>query len=104
MARVLTPSLRHSAPGAHLSTSMRTANHPPFQARVASVAIVTTVAVLVAACLSFMLQQWSVARQESKLSYNTLASIVATSAAPALASDDAAAAARTLAAAGQSRG
>ena len=46
---------------------MQERNKPPFQARVASVAIVTTVAVLVAACLSFMLQQWSVSRQQARL-------------------------------------
>ena len=45
---------------------MRERNRPPFQARVASVAIITTVAVLVAACLSFMLQQWSVSRQQAR--------------------------------------
>ncbi len=42
---------------------MRKAHHPPFQARVAGVAIVTTVVVLAAGCLSFMLQQWGVAGQ-----------------------------------------
>ena len=45
---------------------MRERNRPPFQARVASVAIITTVAVLVAACISFMLQQWSVSRQQAR--------------------------------------
>src|SRR5579872_6651661 len=78
---------------------MRKTHHPPFQARVASVAIVTTVAVLGAACLTFMLQQWSVARQEARLSYQTLAKVTAASAAPALASGDRTAAVRTLAAA-----
>jgi len=77
---------------------MRKANHPPFQARVASVAIVTTVAVLVAACLSFLLQQWSVARQESRKHYAALADIVASSAAPALATGDARGASLILAA------
>ncbi|HEX7759814.1 MAG TPA: ATP-binding protein [Caulobacteraceae bacterium] len=88
----------------NIELTMGKANHPPFQARVASVAIVTTVAVLVAACVSFMLQQWSVARQESKLSYATLANVVANAAAPALAISDARGAERTLAAAGQQRG
>ncbi len=83
---------------------MRKANHPPFQARVASVAIVTTVAVLVAACVSFMLQQWSVARQDSRLSYSTLAHVVANAAAPALAAGDALRAQQTLVAVGEQKG
>ena len=40
------------------------AAHAPLQARIAGVALGTTVAALTAACLCFMLQQWSVARQE----------------------------------------
>src|SRR5580692_6988592 len=56
---------------------MRERNRPPFQARVASVAIVTTVAVLVAACLSFMLQQWSVSGQQARMADTTLAQVVA---------------------------
>ncbi|HEY1752305.1 MAG TPA: ATP-binding protein [Caulobacteraceae bacterium] len=63
-------------------------NKPPFQARVASVAIVTTVAVLVAACVSFMLQQWSVSRQEARLEQTTLASVIAAAAAPDMAARD----------------
>jgi signal transduction histidine kinase/CheY-like chemotaxis protein len=82
---------------------MRKANHPPFQARVASVAIVTTVAVLVAACVSFMLQQWTVARQDSKLAYGALANVVASAAAPALIAHDHTMAAQTLVAAAQSK-
>jgi len=57
-------------------------NRPPFQARVASVAIVTTVAVLVAACLAFMLQQWSVSGQQSRAEGVTLAAVIASSAGP----------------------
>ncbi len=64
---------------------MRDRNRPPFQARVASVAIITTVAVLVAACLSFMLQQWSVSRQQARTEQATLAAVVAAAAAPDLA-------------------
>jgi len=67
---------------------MRERQRPPFQARVASVAIITTVAVLVAACLSFMLLEWSVSRQESRAQQATLASAIATSAAPDLARGD----------------
>ncbi len=80
------------------------AYHPPFQARVASVAIITTVAVLVAACLSFMLQQWTVARQDGRVAFRTLAAVVSTSAAPAVVAGDRDAAARTLQAAGAARG
>jgi two-component system, sensor histidine kinase len=58
---------------------MRERNGPPFQARVASVAIITTVAVLVAACISFMLQQWSVSRQQARAEQSILASVVAAS-------------------------
>ena len=69
---------------------MRERNRPPFQARVASVAIVTTVAVLVAACLSFMLQQWSVSRQEARAANTTLAQVIASASAPDLVSRSAA--------------
>src|SRR5215469_11094711 len=62
-----------------MDARMRERNRPPFQARVASVAIITTVAVLVAACVSFMLQQWSVSRQQSRTEQSTLASVVAAS-------------------------
>jgi len=61
---------------------MRERNRPPFQARVASVAIITTVAVLVAACMSFMVLQWSVGRQQARLEQETLARVIAASAAP----------------------
>jgi len=67
---------------------MQERNKPPFQARVASVAIITTVAVLVAACLSFMLQQWSVGRQQARQEQATLASVVAATAAPDVAAHD----------------
>jgi len=68
---------------------MRDRSKPPFQARVASVAIITTVAVLVAACVSFMLQQWSVSRQQARLEQATLASVIAGAAAQDMASHDA---------------
>jgi signal transduction histidine kinase/CheY-like chemotaxis protein len=82
---------------------MRERNSPPFQARVASVAIMTTVAVLVAACLSFMLQQWSVARQEARAAHTVLAGVVASSTSSDLALGGGAAAQRDLAAAGAAR-
>ncbi|HUO11445.1 MAG TPA: histidine kinase dimerization/phospho-acceptor domain-containing protein, partial [Caulobacteraceae bacterium] len=43
---------------------------------------------LVAACVSFMLQQWSVSRQQARLEQATLASVIATAAAPDIASHD----------------
>jgi signal transduction histidine kinase/ActR/RegA family two-component response regulator len=52
------------------------------------VAIVTTVAVLVAACVCFMLQQWSVSRQQAAGEELTLAKVVAAAAAPDAASGD----------------
>src|SRR5271168_4976325 len=68
---------------------MRNRSKPPFQARVASVAIITTVAVLVAACVSFMLQQWSVSRQQARLEQATLASVIAGASAHDMAAHDA---------------
>jgi signal transduction histidine kinase/CheY-like chemotaxis protein len=59
-----------------------------FHARVASVALVTTVVVLVAACLTFMLQQWAVAREQLRHGHQAVAQITASAAAPALASGD----------------
>jgi signal transduction histidine kinase/ActR/RegA family two-component response regulator len=60
-------------------------NRPPFQARVASVAIMTTVAVLVAACVCFVLEQWSLSRQRLAVEQTTLASVVASAVAPDMA-------------------
>jgi signal transduction histidine kinase len=68
---------------------MRERSRPPFQARVASVAIVTTVAVLVAACVCFMLQQWSVSRQQASREQLTLANVIAAVAAPDVAARNA---------------
>jgi len=55
---------------------------------VAGVGLVTTLVVLVAACLTFMLQQWAVARTQSHQTYASLAQITATTAAPAITSGD----------------
>jgi signal transduction histidine kinase/CheY-like chemotaxis protein len=52
------------------------------------VGLVTTLVVLVAACLTFMLQQWAVARTQSHQMYAGLANITATTEAPAIASGD----------------
>ena len=55
-----------------------------FHARVAGVGLVTTVVVLIAACLTFMLQQWAVARTQSHHFHESLAEIAAETAAPAM--------------------
>ncbi|MDB5458228.1 MAG: hybrid sensor histidine kinase/response regulator [Caulobacter sp.] len=75
--------------------------HAPLQARIAGVALVTTVAALVAACLCFMVQQWSVARQEARANHEVLAEMVAAGAAMSLANHDAVGAARALDAVGR---
>ena len=63
-------------------------SHAPFQARIASVALITTVAVLIAACATFMIQQWAVSRQESRATNAAMNAVVAEIAAPALARGD----------------
>jgi len=59
-----------------------------FHARVAGVGLVTTLVVLIAACLTFMLQQWAVARTQSHQMYQGLAQITATTEGAAIASGD----------------
>jgi signal transduction histidine kinase/CheY-like chemotaxis protein len=71
----------------------------PFQARIASAALITTVVVLLCACASFMLQQWAVSREEARRSEASLNAVVAEIAAPALASRDGAAIQRAAVAA-----
>jgi len=70
--------------------------HAPLQARIASVALTTTVAALLAACVCFMLQQWSVARQESRANHEILAQMVAAGAAAPLADHNTVGAYRAL--------
>jgi signal transduction histidine kinase/ActR/RegA family two-component response regulator len=55
-----------------------------FHARVARVGVITTVVVLLAACLTFMLQQWVVARAQSHQVHKGLAGIAAQMAAPVM--------------------
>ncbi len=55
-----------------------------FHARVARVGVITTVVVLLAACLTFMLQQWAVARAQSHRIHEGLASITAQMATPVM--------------------
>jgi signal transduction histidine kinase/ActR/RegA family two-component response regulator len=78
------------------SRSSGVATHAPLQARIAVVALTTTVAALLAACLCFMLQQWSVARQESKASHEILAQMVAAGAAAPMADHNTVGAYRAL--------
>jgi signal transduction histidine kinase/ActR/RegA family two-component response regulator len=51
---------------------------------VAGVGLVTTLVVLIAACLTFMLQQWAVARTQAHQTYAALGQITASTAAPAI--------------------
>jgi len=55
-----------------------------FHARVAGVGLVTTVVVLVAACLTFMLQQWAIARTQSHKFHEGLTEIAAQMAGPSM--------------------
>jgi len=74
-----------------MTSTNATPGAPPtatFHARVAGVGLVTTLVVLIAACLTFMLQQWAVARTQSHQAFANLAQITATTAAPAIASRD----------------
>jgi len=59
-----------------------------FHYRVAKVGLVTTLVVLVAACLTFMLQQWAVARTQAHQMHVGLAQVTATTEAAALATGD----------------
>ncbi|MBW8858542.1 MAG: HAMP domain-containing protein, partial [Caulobacter sp.] len=70
--------------------------HAPLQARIASVALTTTVVALLAACLCFMLQQWSVARQESRTNQEILVQMVAAGAAAPVADHNTVGAYRAL--------
>ncbi len=69
----------------HNNSASAAATHAPLQARIAGVALATTVLALVAACLCFMLQQWSVARQEARANHEILAQMAAAGAAAPLA-------------------
>ncbi|KQY29254.1 histidine kinase [Caulobacter sp. Root1455] len=78
------------------SRSSGAATHAPLQARISAVALTTTVAALLAACLCFMLQQWSVARQESQANHEILAQMVAAGAAAPMADHNTVGAYRAL--------
>ncbi|CAN5766927.1 ATP-binding protein [soil metagenome] len=79
------------------------AHNATFHARVAGIALITTMVVLIAACLTFMLQQWAVAREQSHLNHVALSEITASAAAPALAQMDAPAARTAIAALSQAQ-
>ncbi len=66
----------------------RSAPTVTFHARVAGVGLITTVVVLLAACLTFMLQQWAVARTQAHRFHEGLAEIGAEMAGPSLAAGD----------------
>src|SRR3954464_12038232 len=60
-----------------------------FHVRVAKVGLITALVVLAAACMTFMLQQWAVARTQSHQMHQALADVAAASApAPVLPRDD----------------
>jgi len=71
------------APGAPGSPPTAT-----FHARVAGVGLVTTLVVLIAACLTFTLQQWAVARTQSHQIHTALSQITASTTAPAIVEKD----------------
>jgi len=73
-----------------------------FHARVAGVGLITTVVVLLAACLTFMLQQWAVARTQSHRFHEGLTEVTAQMAAPAVAPLDRVHLGQTIAAAQRS--
>ena len=79
------------------------ATHAPLQGRIAQVALLTTVVALVAACLCFMLQQWSVAQQEARANHEILVEMVASSAVAPLADHNPVALYRTLESAAKAR-
>jgi two-component system, sensor histidine kinase len=60
-----------------------------FHARVAGVGLITTVVVLAAACLTFFLQQWAVARTQSHETHSELTRVTAATAAVILSQDSA---------------
>jgi signal transduction histidine kinase/ActR/RegA family two-component response regulator len=59
-----------------------------FHARVASVGLVTALVVLIAACATFMAQQWAVARTQSHRTHEALLQVTASTAGAALAQGD----------------
>ena len=79
------------------------AHNATFHARVAGIALITTMVVLIAACLTFMLQQWAVAREQSHINHVALSEITASAAGPALSQMDAPAALAAISAISQAQ-
>jgi signal transduction histidine kinase/ActR/RegA family two-component response regulator len=73
------------------NSQTRGASVATFHARVAGVGLVTTVVVLVAACLVFLVQHWAVARAEAHRDHLSHSAVIASLSAPALAAADMAA-------------
>ena len=74
-----------------MTEPLRAPNTAPvasFHMRVASVGVVTTIVVLLAACLTFMMQQWAVARTQAHTTHVSLAQVTSNSIAPALLRQD----------------
>ncbi|HEX5378288.1 MAG TPA: ATP-binding protein [Phenylobacterium sp.] len=83
-----------------MTEQSRKTGAPPtatFHARVAGAALITALVVLIAACLTFMLQQWAVAREQSHVNQVSLTEITAAAAAPAMAAHDPVAARHAIA-------
>ena len=76
------------APGHSTDPQAGGAPSASFQARVASVGLITTVVVLLAACGAFMLQQWAVTGAQSHRIHDDLATITAQAAGPVIARDN----------------
>jgi len=74
----------------------QSAQHATFHAKIAGAALITTIVVLVAACLTFMFQQWAVAREQSQTSFRAFAQVIAVSSGPDLIARDPAATRRSL--------
>ncbi|MDB5430760.1 MAG: hybrid sensor histidine kinase/response regulator [Caulobacter sp.] len=77
--------------------ALQASGRASFQARIASVALITTIVVLLAACASFMAMQWAVSVQKARVDHATLAKFVAAAAATPLGAGDRAGAERALA-------
>jgi signal transduction histidine kinase/CheY-like chemotaxis protein len=78
-------------------SALQASGRASFQARIASVALITTIVVLLAACASFMAMQWAVSVQKARVDHGTLARVISAAAASALSEGDRAGAERALA-------
>jgi signal transduction histidine kinase/ActR/RegA family two-component response regulator len=92
----------HSPDGAG-ERSREASGRASFQARIASVALITTIVVLLAACASFMAMQWAVSVQKARVDNALIAQVMAAAAADPMAAHDTAEARRALEAAASAR-